>query len=352
MLNIRFRMQNRLAFITESGSNLDIAQVEARTRRLRLRLDGFIYTPRLTYVLQLAFTRSDMDFDDTGFPNIIRDAMVIYSVNKHFSVGIGQTKLPGNRQRVNSSGDLQFPDRSIVNSTFNVDRDFGVQAYYNNTIQGLYYVLRGAISSGDGRNIVSSDRGLAYTGRIELLPLGQFTNGGDYFEADLAREPTPKISFGLTASSNQNAVRTGGQLGKFLYEPRDIYTYMADFLFKYNGWSFATEYLNRSTTDPVTVNDLGDIRYVYEGQGFNTQGGYLFKNNFEIAARFSQVTPLSSIQIYEERTRQYTLGASKYIRGHRLKLQTDLTYEQNSWLRGPEPDHDNWQLRFQIEAGI
>ena len=127
---------------------------------------------------------------------------------------------------------------------------------------------------------------------------------------------------------------------------------MADFLFKYNGWSFATEYLNRSTTDPVTVNDLGDIRYVYEGQGFNTQGGYLFKNNFEIAARFSQVTPLSSIQIYEERTRQYTLGASKYIRGHRLKLQTDLTYEQNSWLRGPEPDHDNWQLRFQIEAGI
>ena len=45
MLNIRFRMQNRLAFVTESGTNLDIAQVEARVRRLRLRFDGFIYTP-------------------------------------------------------------------------------------------------------------------------------------------------------------------------------------------------------------------------------------------------------------------------------------------------------------------
>ena len=150
--------------MTESGTNLDIATVEARVRRLRLRFDGFIYTPRLTYLIQLAFTRADMDYDDTGFPNIIRDAMIIYAVTDHFSVGVGQTKLPGNRQRVNSSGDLQFADRSIVNSTFNIDRDFGVQLYYNNNLQGLHYVLRGAISSGEGRNIVSSDRGLAYTG--------------------------------------------------------------------------------------------------------------------------------------------------------------------------------------------
>jgi hypothetical protein len=345
-------MQNRLALTTEGESNLDIAQVEARTRRLRLRLDGFIYTTRLTYVLQLAFTRSDMDFDDTGFPNIIRDAMVIYSVNDHFSVGIGQTKLPGNRQRVNSSGDLQFADRSIVNSTFNIDRDFGVQFYYNNSIQEFHYVLRGAISSGDGRNIVSSDRGLAYTGRIEFLPLGRFTNAGDYFEGDLAREATPKISLGLTYSSNQNAIRTGGQLGKFLYESRDIGTSMADFLLKYNGWAFAAEYLRRNTDNPITVNDQGDQRYVFVGNGMNFQGSYLFKNNFELALRYSKVRPDINIQSLEERTRQYTVGASKYIRGHRLKLQTDLTYEQNHWLQGEAQEHNNWQLRFQIEAGI
>ena len=148
-LNIRFRMQNRLALTSASASDLDIAAVEARVRRLRLRLDGFIYTPRLSYVIQLSFTRADMDFDDTGFPNIIRDAMIIYRVSNHFSVGLGQTKLPGNRQRVNSSGDLQFADRSIVNSTFNIDRDFGVQAYYNNSIRALHYVLRGAISSAE-----------------------------------------------------------------------------------------------------------------------------------------------------------------------------------------------------------
>ena len=352
MLNIRFRMQNRLALTSESESDLDIAEVEARVRRLRLRFDGFIYNPRLTYVIQLSFTRADMDFDDTGFPNIIRDAMVIYKVSDNFSMGIGQTKLPGNRQRVNSSGDLQFADRSIVNSTFNVDRDFGVQFYYNNSIKDFHYVLRGAISSGDGRNIVSSDRGLAYTGRLELLPLGKFSNDGDYFEGDLAREPEPRISIGLSYSSNQNAIRTGGQLGTYLYEPRDIYTGMIDFLFKHNGWSFASEYLNRRSSNPVTTNGMGDFSHVYVGRGFNAQGGYLFKSNFEIAGRFSEVRPNADLWAYENRIRHYSIGASKYIRGHRLKLQTDLTYEQNTALGQGPPTDDNWQLRFQIEAGI
>lgn len=351
-LNIRFRMQNRLALISESGNNLNIDEVEARVRRLRLRFDGFVYSTRLTYVIQLSFTRADMDYDDTGFPNIVRDAMILYAVNDHFSVGFGQTKLPGNRQRINSSGDLQLPDRSIVNATFNIDRDFGLQFYYNNNIRTFFYVLRGAISSGDGRNIVLSDRGLAYTGRIELLPMGKFTDGGDYFEGDLVREPKPKISIGLAYSNNEDAVRTGGQLGKPLYDSRDIGTGIIDFLFKHNGWSLAAEYLQRSAPDPVTFNGEGDLRYVYVGHGQNFQGGYLFRNNFELVGRYSKVKPDSEIQELDDMTQEYTIGATKYIRGHRLKLQSDITYEHNTWLRGPNPGKDYWMWRFQIELGI
>jgi hypothetical protein len=352
MLNIRFRMQNRAAFTTVDENDLSIDQVEARVRRLRLRFEGFIYTPKLYYLIQLAFSRADMDYDDTGFPNVIRDAMVIYRFNEHFAIGLGQTKLPGNRQRVNSSGDLQLPDRSIVNSTFNIDRDFGAQVYYNNNIQGFHYVLRGAISSGDGRNITASDRGLAYTGRLELLPLGRFTNGGDYFEGDLVREPKPKISVGLTLTSNQDAIRTGGQLGTFLYEPRDIETRMIDFLYKHNGWSLSSEFLKRTSPNPLTQNTDGDIRYVYAGHGENYQASYLFKKNYEITGRFSRVRPDAPIQLLEEEVKQYTLGATKYIRGHRLKLQADVTYEQNHWLQGNNTDLNRWQLRLQIEAGI
>ena len=353
LLNIRFRLQNRAAFTTKSADDLSIDRVEARVRRLRLRFDGFIYTPKLYYLIQLAFTRGDMDYDDTGFPNVIRDAMLIYAVNDHFSVGLGQTKLPGNRQRVNSSGDLQLADRSLVNSTFNIDRDFGAQVYYNNQVGKLYYVFRGSVSSGEGRNFNSSDNGLAYTGRIELLPMGKFTNGGDYFEGDLAREPKPKLSVGASVSSNKKAIRTGGQLGKFLFEPRNMETYMLDILYKHKGFSFATELLQRTSEDPITENTAGEKRYIYAGWGENFQTSYLWKNNYEVVGRYSKVAPGKAIETLERAVEQYTVGMNRYLRGHRLKLQGDVTYEKNYWTgSGTGSNLNRWQLRFQIEAGI
>lgn len=365
LMNIRFRMQNRAGIETTSPSDWEPATIEGRVRRLRLRFDGYVYNPKLTYVLQLSFSRGDIDYEDSGFPNIIRDAMVIYNFNKNFALGIGQTKLPGNRQRVNSSGDLQLPDRSIVNSEFNVDRDFGIQAYYRNNIQGFNYVLRGAVSSGDGRNFnnagnsstTSSDlavNGLCYTARVELLPFGEFTNNGDYFEGDLAREPKPKLSIGGGFSNNENAKRSGGQLGKYLFESRDIETTMFDVLYKHNGWALAGEFLHRYAKDPVTVNpdDASQEQHVYAGHGENVQGSYLFRSNYELIARYSSVTPNREIQLLEPKLEQYTLGATKYLRGHRVKLQTEFTYAVDTWLKGAEEDRDYFIIRFQVEVGI
>lgn len=365
LMNIRFRMQNRIGLETSSPTDWQPEVIEGRVRRLRLRFDGYVYNPKLTYVLQLSFSRGDIDYEDSGFPNIIRDAMVIYNFNKHFALGIGQTKLPGNRQRVNSSGDLQLPDRSIVNSEFNIDRDFGVQVYYRNAIKGIAYVLRGAVSSGDGRNFnnagtsstVKTDiavNGLCYTGRIELLPFGEFTNSGDYFEGDLAREPKPKVSIGGGFSNNENAKRSGGQLGKYLYESRDIETTMFDLLYKHNGWALAGEFLRRYAKNPVTLNpdDATKEQHVFAGHGQNYQGSYLFRSNYELVGRYSIVKPDSDIKLLEPMLEQYTLGATKYLRGHRVKLQTEFTYAKDTWLEGPEDDHEYFIMRFQVEVGI
>ncbi|HPE82862.1 MAG TPA: porin, partial [Aequorivita sp.] len=64
---------------------------------------------------------------------------------------------------------------------------------------------------------------------------------------------------------------------------------------------------------------------VYTGQGFNIQGGYVFKNNWEVASRFTTIVPDNTFSSNETEN-QYTLGASKYIVGHKLKFQTDLSY--------------------------
>jgi hypothetical protein len=348
-MNIRFRMQNRAGFTFIEDQN---TQIEARVRRLRLRFDGFVYSPRLSYVIQLSFTRGDMDWDNTEFPNVVRDAMIFYRVSNKLVLGLGQTKLPGNRQRVNSSGDLQFVDRSIVNATLNVDRDFGIQATFTDRLfNNFYYVLRGAISSGEGRNILATDGGLAYTGRIELLPFGRFDRFGDYFEGDLLREKNPKLSIGISSSLNNNTLRTGGQIGVLLYAPTDMATYMTDWLLKYRGFAFASEFLYRTSPDPITFNGEGDVRYVHTGLGQNYQASYIFFNDVEIAGRYTSLAPGTAINTFTPSIQHYTMGVTKYLKGHRVKVQSDLTYENRSFPNEIR-NTSNWQLRFQVELGI
>ncbi len=252
-LNIRFRMQNRLLVTSE---NSFISTVEARIRRLRLKLDGWVFTPRLSYAIQLGFAPSDIKTLPGSPPNLIYDAMILYKVSRHFSLGFGQTKLPGNRERVISSGNIDLVDRSIANAFFNIDRDFGLFLYYSDHFgEQFYYALKGAVTTGEGRNWThNTSDGLSYTGRVEFLPLGKFTNKGDYMEGDLEREPKPRLSIGLSYNYNDDAVRTAGQRGLEMWQNKDIRNFMADAIFKYNGLFILVEYLQRKTQNPVSTD--------------------------------------------------------------------------------------------------
>ncbi len=353
-LNLRFRMQNRVGLTTFSETDLGIDEVDARIRRLRLRLDGYTKNQILTYYLQLSFSRGDQDWDNSGVPNIIRDAMIYYNINPGFYIGFGQGKLPGNRQRIISSGEQQFTDRSIVNGTFNIDRDFGLMAYYSKSLGGLHVNLKGAISSGEGRNALASDNGLAYTGRIELLPFGKFKDNGDFSEGDQSFELTPKLSFAGGFSFNHKAQRAAGQRGKYLHQQRDIKTWYIDAVFKYRGWAVYTEYMNRIANNPITyINDaLENPINIYTGHGFLAQASYYFKNKFELGVRYSFISPNSQVSMVEQRTDEYTLGLTKYLYKHRVKLQSNIIYQQKGYILPEMATKDRWIIHFQIELGI
>ncbi len=352
--NFRFRMQNRLKYTSFSGDELGDGSFEARIRRMRLRMDGYIYNPRLTYSIQLAFTRGDQDFDDTGIANIVRDAVVFYNFTKNFYVAFGTNKLPGNRQRVNSSGQLQFAERSLVNATFNLDRDFGIKGYYSSKLGNMPFHLKGAITTGEGRPANSTDDGLAYTGRAEILPLGKFTNDGDYSEGDLEREKTPKISIGGGYSYNHKTTRAGGQTGKTLYNPLTLKTTFLDAMFKYAGWAYQVEYMQRDADNPLTFNLDGDVRYAYKGDGINQQLSYLISDEegYEIAGRYTLINPHADIAAYEKQTEVVELGLTKYFRAHRLKMQLNLHYQVKDGVYRTNHAGNNWGSTFQIELGI
>jgi hypothetical protein len=243
-------------------------------------------------------------------------------------------------------------DRTFVNARFNIDRDMGIQGVYTNNINKVHYAIKGAISSGEGRNFITTDEGLAYTGRIEVLPLGKFKSKGDYSMGDLAREEKPKLSVGFTAHYNDGAIRQRGQTGRLLYDQRDLTSFFLDAILKYNGWSFMTEYMSRSTDDPITVNEDGDVRYVYAGNGTFLQGSYVFKSKWSLIGRIAFLNPVPEISDFTDEINEYAVGVTRYIKGHKLKVQADIAYEDRHNGQREQIVDDNWQIRFQVEIGI
>jgi hypothetical protein len=325
-------------------------------RRARLKFDGFAYSPKLKYKIELGLTNRDVsganDFN-RNTPRIILDAVLKWNFADNWELWAGQTKLPGNVERVVSSANLQLVDRSLLNSRFNIDRDLGVQLRHKSNLGGSFLMREKlAISQGEGRNVTEGNEGgLQYTARLEFLPFGKFTSKGDYSQSDLKREAKPKLMVGFTYNYNQDAVRERGFAGDYMirtdgtiYET-DQTTIFADAMFKYNGFSFMGEYAKRSAGDEIATEadgttPTGDV--VLTGNALNLQAGYLFKSNYEIAARFTTLD-------YENitgnlPTEQYTLGASRYIVGHKLKVQSDISY---TTLDGNE-DNITFRLGFDI----
>ncbi|MCC5938539.1 MAG: porin [Lunatimonas sp.] len=351
-INLRFRMQSRFEGRASSDAPLSMSERSFLTRRARLHTFGHLLNNRFRYSFQLGFTRGDLDITAIGYPALIRDAVVFYRVNKNFELGAGVMKLPGNRQRVISSADLQFTSRSILNETFNIDRDNGFFGIYRNDLNGFRYNFIGALTVGTGRNFaVDRTTGVAYSGKLELLPFGNFTGNGDYFEGDYYRESTPKLSLAGSYNHTQDAIRTGGQIGMPLFGVTDMSTVLVDALFKYRGYAFYGEFAYRSAESPIT-SENGILRNVYTGNGYNLQSSYIFPSNVELAARFAGVSPGRDIQSVEGSANEAAAVVTKYFRFHRIKAQAEVTYRDLNGYRYRNDLPAGMIYRFQIEFGI
>lgn len=346
-LNVRAQSLFSSTYNLDEESYSDNLQI----RRARIKMEGFIYSPKIEYKFEFALSNSDTGrplAENNNTSNIVLDAIVNWNFAKGFNLIFGQTKLPGNRERVISSQRLQLVDRSLLNSRYNIDRDFGVQLHHESQSGDVVFKKILSVSSGEGRNMTSNNKGgYDYTGRVEVLPFGEFQSSGDYFGGDLKRELTPKLSLGLTYDFNDRASRQGGQLGSFFDEQRDLKTIFADAMFKYKGFSAMAEYANKkSNGSPVVETDIdGKVsKAFFSGTGFNVQAGYLFKNNVELAGRFTRVNPEAITQ--RDDNTQYTLGVSKYISGHTLKVQSDISLLQEN------SDAHELMYRFQVEIGF
>lgn len=304
-------------------------------RRCRLNFQGNAFSPKFSYRIQIGFAHGDITSANSTVINnlILRDAMLFYKANKWLRIGFGQTKLPGNRQRLVSSANLQLVERSIANNNFTLDRDKGIWFYTNFNIKKAVLKSTLAISSGEGRIVSDRNGKLSIAGRMEFLPLGNFSKNGDYIESDQEKEKKPKLSIAAAYSYNDAATRTMGQLGDFLYNSAtaNIQYYGADILFKYKGFSLESEFYNRNSDQSVITNkkDSTQRNAVVSGTTFMIQSGYFITKTNEVAVRYAQITPNAKVASVINTQKEYVLGFSHYFKKHSLKIQTDVSYLEN-----------------------
>ena len=325
-----------------------------RMRRSRFQLAGTAKREKISYQLEIDLTGGGEGADAVG--GLVYDAWIGYDFNKNIKLTFGQKSTStDNRELGMSSRTLQLADRSPVSAAFGSIREFGLflETSYKITKKAVLQP-EVAITNGDGINVIGKDHGgFKFGGRVDYLPFGKFSNFGQFRQADLMRELTPKFVVGVNYSYSVGiSDRRGSQSGTILYLDKnnnellpDYAKYGVDFLFKYNGFSLLGEYVNASARVPSEISKYIKNDGTYDttvfaadvknrmmlGEGYNLQGGYVFKNRFSVDGRVSYLKPqtysfLNNPTFYN-RSNYYTIGVSKYLaRGYGAKIQLDCTY--------------------------
>ncbi len=316
-------------------------------RRARLVFKGHMFDPHIKFKMELAVSARDQGVDSsaTGDETIrvptqtpLLDGILEFTYLRDLNIKVGQYKVHFNRERVISSGKLQFVDRSLTNAEFNLDRDTGINLSSDalGGLEWLRYDL--SLTSSDGRSV--TDRQARPSGfspmiltRWEVLPFGTFD---DYIESDLKRHQSFKMSVGAAYAYIVRPYRERGVLGSvFDHEVKGSHHATADVMIKYRGWSVLTDgYWRQFVNDPTGRN----------GWGINAQTAYLMPGiPFELGLRYSMTRPKNDLATVPDR-QEGTAVASWYFHEHAAKVQTDFTYRA---ARDRELDvfEQGWRLR-------
>lgn len=319
-----FAPRLRAQFLYQFDDGEDAAAAQSiQIRRARLQFKGNLYGKANEYKVELAISPGDLNQDDGAPPatSVLLDWYLDFALLDELTLRVGQYKIPHNRQRVVSSGDLEMVDRSIVNAEFNLDRDLGLDLRSEDFLglDALRYYL--GVYAGEGRNTRGSyDFGMLYLARVEFLPLGMFD---DYQEGDFERLGSPKLSLGIGAAHIRNARADRGILGSAPSDggTTDFNSFTADAVFRYSGFSATTEWMLRDG-DREFGGD-GPPEGPRDGFGGMLQLSYLLpRTRWQVAGRAGFIRPRGESSILGE-GEELGAGLNYYFAQHPFKLQAD-----------------------------
>lgn len=332
VLGVRVRGQVRhTTFAPRGGETRQAFEL----RRARVVFAGHAFSDANFFKMELGLSPGDLGVADNLSDDpeerqprrgALLDLYFEFRQLRDLTVRVGQYKLPSNRQRVISSGDLQLVDRSIVNPEFTLDRDVAIDLRSRNLfgLDLFKYYLGVAIARGrDSRGF--DDFGMMYFARVEVLPFGLFK---DYAEVDLERssELRASIAGAYAFVDNSRGLRRPAEMIPAEGGTTDNHYVYGDAIVKWSGLSVLTEVAYRRgerNVMPAPGSDPSTVTLPRNGWGATLQAGYLFGlAPLEVAARYSFIRPLGETSI--GRREELGGGVSWYLHGHPYKLQADV----------------------------
>lgn len=285
-------------------------------RRGRLSASGAAYE-HFNYAIQLELAGSNVT---------LIDANIRSTLSPFATLWFGQGKAFFGRQQLNSSGNLHFVDRTIVDGRFSAGRQIGFAVTGSPAGSLLEYNV--GIYNGEGpRRPANTDNAFMTVARLV------FTPWGSYSPAESAHDypDSPRLALGLSGLKNTVHGGTDNETG--------ITRMNAEAAFKLNGINMTGEFY-REWADPAASDSES-----FTTDGFYAQGGFLFPDRkHEIAARWAVIQKPSTTEGAGGRV-ETGIGLSRYFRAHSAKLQLDL---RNLLDRATDASDREVRLQFQL----
>jgi phosphate-selective porin OprO/OprP len=292
--------------------------------RAKFKLEGWFYKPQLEYELQLNWP----DVAETPASRLLEDAYIDWDVSKQkkFRIRFGQFKAPYGRQRLASSGALQFVDRAETDARYNPSRETGIALW--GTLGGNRVDWRVMASNGNGRSQPANDNSkFLCTARVMWqaignAPMNEWGSGPLLTEADLADSAS-----GALLAIAGNFLKNDRRFSSTTAVVNDDTQWSFDYTFKYEGFASVGEYHHRSS-DPYLQGVAGPG---FDDTGFGVQASYAWKGPavvagggfWELAFRYSQIDPTDLVSTANDRT-EIGGALSWYANRHNLKVQADF----------------------------
>lgn len=348
-------------------------------QRLRFMFGGHAFDRRLTYQITT----------DSGAANAydmrLYYAWANYRIMDELQLKLGRFRLASTRMQVASDQNLQFIDRPMTDAVFGLGIGTGLRLWGQVADKRFDYFVDLANSLNAENGVVVTNDPAELDGNPALLAraVWHVTGSGADFEseADQPAHRDPVLDLGVHYAFNEDDgdARTTrvpfalpgyssylglGGFGLANSSGARIQQFGLDGAFKYAGLSLQAEYMLRF----VDIRQAWDEPYAplwrLTGESSTTamQGGYVqcgyflpipqLENQIEAVARVGGiVTNIGG----REGSWEYAGGLNYYIRGQKLKIQTDVTKisevpisNNNSSLANVNDDALIWRVQLQV----